>query len=95
MFNIEKIKAKNVKTSDIDIVMKRSLPVDDELLAKIAGETEGLLSWETRVKRFDAEIDVESEKKLLEEEKAKDLEAKQKAFGSYEFKNGAIDGEEE
>ena len=34
MSNIENIRAKNINPSDIDITMKRSLPVDDELAAK-------------------------------------------------------------
>ncbi len=60
--------------------------VDDELLAKIAQETEGFISWETRVQRFDSEIDIEEERKRLEEERQKSIEETQKAFGSYEFK---------
>lgn len=86
MANIENIRAKNIDTKAIDIIMKRSLPVDDELLAKIAQETEGFISWETRVQRFDSEIDIEEERKRLEEERQKSIEETQKAFGSYEFK---------
>lgn len=86
MSNIENIRAKNIDSRKIDITMKRSLPVDDELAAKIAQETEGLISWETRVSRFDNEIDVEEERKKLEEENKKKVEEQQKAFGSYEFK---------
>ena len=69
--------------------MKRSLPVDDELQARIAQETEGFISWETRVKRFDGELDVEEEKKRLDEERQQNIEQQQKAFGSYEFSKGA------
>lgn len=86
MANIENIRAKNIDTKAIDIIMKRSLPVDDELAAKIAQETEGFISWETRVQRFDSEIDIEEERKRLEEERQKSIEETQKAFGSYEFK---------
>lgn len=86
MANIENIKAKNIDVKTIDITMKRSLPVDDELLARIAQETEGFISWETRVQRFDSEIDIDEERKRLEEERQKSLEDTQKAFGSYEFK---------
>jgi len=68
--------------------MKRSLPVDDELMARIAQETEGFISWETRVKRFDGEIDIEEERKRLDEENKKKIEQQQEAFGSYEFKTG-------
>ena len=87
MSNIENIRAKNINSSDIDITMKRSLPVDDELAARIAQETDGFISWETRVKRFDEEIDIEEERKRLDEEKKKNIEDQQKAFGSYDFKN--------
>lgn len=87
MSNIENIRAKNIDPSKIDITMKRSLPVDDELAAKIAQETEGFISWETRIKRFDGEIDVEEERKRLDEEKKKNIEQQQKMFGSYDFKD--------
>lgn len=87
MSNISNIKAKNINSNDIDISMKRTLPVDEELLAKIAAETEGFISWETRVKRFDGEIDVEEERKRLEEENKKKVEDQQRAFGSYAFKD--------
>lgn len=95
MSNIENIRSKNIDPSDVDIVMKRSLPVDDELLAKIAQETEGFISWETRLKRFDEEIDVEDERKKLEEDNNKKLEQQQKVFGSYDFKKDGEVGEEE
>ncbi|MDO4924817.1 MAG: phage portal protein [Turicibacter sp.] len=86
MANIENIRAKNIDVKTIDITMKRSLPVDDELLARIAQETDGFISWETRVQRFDSEIDIEEERKRLEEERQKSIEETQKAFGSYDFK---------
>ena len=87
MSNIENIRAKNINSYDIDITMKRSLPVDEELQAKVAQETDGFISWETRVKRFDEEIDVEEERKRLDEENKKNVEQQQKVFGSYDFKN--------
>lgn len=95
MSNIENIRAKNIDPSQIDISMKRSLPVDDELAARIAQETEGFISWETRVKRFDEEIDIDEERKRLNEEKKKNIELKTKEFGSYDFKStgGEVDEE--
>ena len=93
MSNIENIRAKNIDSSKIDITMKRSLPVDDELAARIAQETDGFISWETRVKRFDGEIDIEEERKRLEEENKKNIEQQQLAFGSYDFKSTFKDGE--
>ncbi len=92
--NITNIKARNIEPQNIDIIMKRSLPVDDELMAKIAQETEGFISWETRVKRFDEEIDIEEERKRLEEEKQKKIEQQQQAFGSYDFRTSK-EGEED
>ena len=86
MANIENIRAKNIDVKTIDITMKRSLPVDDEALARIAQETDGFISWETRVQRFDSEIDIEEERKRLEEERQKSIEERQKAYGSYDFK---------
>lgn len=95
MSNIENIRAKNINSSNIDISMKRSLPVDDELAARIAQETEGFISWETRIKRFDGEIDIDEERKRLEEENKKKVEDQQKMFGSYDFKStgGEVDEE--
>lgn len=91
MANIENIRAKNIDVKTIDITMKRSLPVDDELLARIAQETDGFISWETRVQRFDSEIDIEEERKRLEQERQKSIEERQKAYGSYDFKEGNED----
>ena len=95
MSNIENIRAKNINPSNIDISMKRSLPVDDELAARIAQETEGFISWETRIKRFDGEIDIDEERKRLKEENKKKVEDQQKMFGSYDFKStgGEVDEE--
>lgn len=94
--NVESTRAKIINSSDIDITMKRSLPVDDELLAKIAQETDGFISWETRVKNFNSEIDVEEERKRLDKENKKKVDEQQKAFGSYDFKStgsGKVDEE--
>jgi SPP1 family phage portal protein len=86
--NINAVKAKNADLTQLDIVMKRSLPVDDELLAKIAQETDGFISWPTRLNRFDAELDPVKEKAQLDAEKQENMKNQQKAFGSYDFKNG-------
>lgn len=88
MSNVKNKQAIKLDINAIDIKFKRCLPVDNELLARIAQETDGFLSWETRVKEYNPEIDVEEEKKRLEEEKKKNIEQQQQAFGSYDFKNG-------
>lgn len=94
--NIGKIKAKNMDVSKIDITMNRSLPVDDELQARIAQETDGFISWETRVQNYNPELDVDAERKKLDEEKKANVEMQKQAFGSYGFTgSGEVDGEEE
>lgn len=85
--NIFYIQAKSFSASDINITMKRTLPVDDETQAKIATETEGLVSWETRLQRYDPDIDVEAERKRLAQETAAANKQKADAFGSYGFHN--------
>lgn len=85
--NIFYLQAIPFKAADISIAMKRTLPVDDETQAKVAQETEGLISWETRVRRFDPDIDVEDERARLLAEQQQSDQQKQKAFGSYDFKN--------
>lgn len=90
--NVEKVRAKLMDSNKIDITMKRSLPVDDELLARIASETEGFISWETRVKNFNPELDVDEERKRLNKENKSKIEQQQKAFGSYDFKTTTKDG---
>ena len=75
-----------VDYKEINVSMKRSLPVDDETLAKIAQDTEGFISWETRLKRYDPELDPELERKKLQQEKEAKADANAKAFGSYDFK---------
>ncbi len=75
--------------TSITVSMKRSLPVDDETMAKIARETEGFISWETRLQRYDPELDPAAEKEKLLKEKQEEAEAEAKAsakaFGSYDF----------
>lgn len=99
MANVENTRANSFDHTQIDISMKRSLPVDDELLARIASETEGFISWETRVKNFDPEIDVEAERKRIVEEKKQNLKDQQKAFGfpydESDKPNNIEEGEEE
>lgn len=84
--NINYIRLKG-SLEDVDITMKRSLPVDEETLANIAQLTKDLISWETRLLRFDPEIDVEEEKKKLDKEKDEAATREAKIFGSYDFNN--------
>ena len=88
IFNVMRIQAKEVNVAQIDIIMKRNLPVDEELNARISQETSELLSQETRIKRYDSEIDVDEEMNRINKEKDQSMEREQKAFGSYDLKNG-------
>lgn len=93
--NINAIKGKQLDVSSIDIVMKRSVPVDDELQARIAKETEDFISWETRVKRYDEEIDIEAERQRLQKEKQESAELQRIAFGGYDNSPPLGDDDEE
>ncbi len=85
--NIFYLQAIPFKAADISVTMKRTLPVDEETLAKVAQETEGLLSWETRLRRYDPDIDPNAERDRLQAQQQVDAMQKQVAFGSYDFKN--------
>ena len=91
--NVNAIKGKHLDVSKIDIVMKRSLPVDEEMLARIAQATEGLISWETRLLRYDAELDPDTERKRLQKEKKESAEMQRLAFGGID--NTPPEGEED
>lgn len=84
---VEKLRANSFNSNDIDIIMTRSLPVDEELSARVAAETSDFLSWETRLQRFDAEIDVDEEKAKLESEREMNAERQRTllGFGSTEL----------
>ena len=81
--NILFIQGTFIDPESITLSMKRSLPVDDETLAKIANETEGFISWETRLKRYDPELDPEEEREKLASEKEAEAKTNATAFGSY------------
>ena len=95
--NIYSKKGRAFSLSEADITMKRSLPVDDELLARIAQETDGFISWETRVQDYNPELDIEEERKRLLEEKKEAAKVQQEAFGTYGFDGSGekVDEEEE
>lgn len=83
--NIEGIRANNISPQDVDIKMKRTLPVDDtERLSMLQG-TADVLSWETRVKMFDEEIDIDAERKRLDDEKKANIELQRQSMIGYDF----------
>lgn len=67
--NIYNLKNTGMNISDVDIIMERNMPIGlDERLTELQG-TEGLLSLETRLARYDSELDVNEEVKRLNKEK--------------------------
>lgn len=67
--NIYNLKNTGMNLSDIDIIMERNMPIGlDERLTELQG-TEGLLSLETRLARYDSELDVNEEVRRLNKEK--------------------------
>ena len=93
--NVLSVQAKRIDPVNIDIIMKRSLPVDDEMFARIAQETDGFLSWEKRLSRFDAEIDIEEERKRLSKDQKENMLLQQSIFGSPVNTPPGGDGSEE
>lgn len=85
--NIERIRANMIDVSDVNITMKRSLPIDEEMLARIAMDTDGFLSHETRLQRFDEEIDASEELSKLDAEKEKAIERQKAAMGYDDTQN--------
>lgn len=83
--NLYTLKSKGFDLADIDITMIRSIPVGlDERLNELQA-TDGILSLETRLSRYDAEIDVKEEIKKLQAEKEANMELMQNSFGNYHY----------
>ena len=83
--NLYTLQSKGFDLADVDITMVRSIPVGlDERLNELQA-TEGILSLETRLARYDAEIDVKEELKKLQAEKEANMELMQNSFGNYHY----------
>lgn len=83
--NLYTLQSKGFDLADVDITMVRSIPVGlDERLNELQA-TEGILSLETRLARYDSEIDVQEEIKKLNEEKKESMEIMQNSFGNYHY----------
>ena len=84
--NIYNLQGKgSLELADIDITMVRVIPVGlDEKLQELQG-TEGILSLETRLARYDAEIDVQEEMKKLQAEKKANMQLVENSFGNYHY----------
>lgn len=83
MDNAYSIQGKQTDFSAIDITMKRTLPVDEQMQATIAQMTDGFVSWETRLAAYNPELDPDTERERLLEEKKEAAEIQQAAFGGY------------
>lgn len=83
--NLYTLQSKGMDLSDIDITMVRTIPVGlDERLQELQA-TDGILSLETRLARYDSEIDVKEEIKKLQEEKENNMQLMQNSFGNYHY----------
>lgn len=83
--NLYTLQSKGFNLADIDITMIRSIPVGlDERLNELQA-TDGILSLETRLARYDSEIDVKEEIKKLQAEKEANMQLMQNSFGNYHY----------
>lgn len=81
--NIYNLKNSGMELGDIDIIFTRNIPSSPaERLQELQG-TEGILSLETRIMRYDPEIDVVEEIRKIEEEKANDANLVNRSFSNY------------
>ena len=84
-----------MELADIDITMVRVIPIGlDEKLQELQG-TEGILSLETRIARYDSEIDVQEEMKKLQAEKETNMKLMENSFGNYHYGNTTEINEDE
>ena len=80
------LKGKGFDVNEISIKMYRTLPANlDDKLKELQG-TEGVLSLQTRLTRYDAELDVDRELELIKEEKEETATRMASAYGDYNFK---------
>lgn len=91
--NIFNIKGNNIDISDTEINMTRALPVNEVEISNMVSTLDGTVSLETRLSLLPFITDIKAELKRVEEENTKKVEQQQKAFGSYDFKNGDVDEE--
>ena len=86
MNNVLGLKGKGFDVNSISIKMYRTLPVNlTDKLQELQG-TDGVLSLQTRLTRYDSELDVERELELIREEKANNAQMMANAYGDYNFK---------
>ena len=95
MCNFYNIKGFNLDAGCIDIEMSRSLPINRNELINMVVALDGVVSDETRLSLLDFIDDPKEELKKLKEDLKEKVEQQQKAFGSYEFKQGNEEGDEE
>lgn len=81
--NIYNLKNVGMELGDIDIIFVRNIPTSAEERLQELRETEGILSLETRIMRYDPEIDVNEEIKKIEEEKTNEADLVNRSFSNY------------
>lgn len=91
--NIFNIKGNNIDVSNTEINMTRALPVNEVEISNMVTTLDGTVSLETRLSLLPFITDIKAEIKRVEDENTKKVEWQQKAFGSYDFKNGDVDEE--
>ena len=83
--NIYSLKGKGFDASVIDINFTRNIPTSKEELLQELQATEGILSLETRLMRYDSELDVKEEMKKLQAEKENNMKLVENSFGNYHY----------
>ena len=81
--NIYNLKNVGMELGDIDIIFVRNIPTSAEERLQELRETEGILSLETRIMRYDPEIDANEEMKKIEEEKSNEADLVNRSFSNY------------
>lgn len=94
MCNFYNTKGFNLDPGCIDVEMSRSLPINRTELINMVVALDGVVSDETRLSLLDFIDDPKEELKKLKEDLKEKVKRQQKAFGSYEFKQGNDDEEE-
>lgn len=81
--NIYNLKNTGMELGDIDIIFTRNIPTSaEEKLQELQG-TEGILSLETRIMKYDPEINIEEELRRIQEEKETDADIVNRQFSNY------------
>ena len=93
--NIYNLKNTGMELGDIDIIFTRNIPTSaGEKLQELQG-TEGILSLETRIMKYDPEIDIEEELRRIQEEKETDADIVNRQFSNYVINTNTSEKDDE